>query len=135
MRKAILNRINDDGTQTLGIITLLVDGDIVGQYKTLELTWKGNKTSISCIPKGWYNVVPYNSPSKGKVYLLEGVYGRTFIEVHSGNYHYQIEGCILVGDDYVRIDNDQFYDVTNSKNTLNKIMNLFNYKEFLLIVQ
>ena len=135
MRKAILNRINDDGTQTLGVITLLVDGDIVGQYKTLELTWKGNKTSISCIPKGWYKVVPYNSPSKGKVYLLEDVYGRTFVEVHSGNYHYQIEGCILVGDDYVRINNDEFYDVTNSKNTLNKIMNLFNYKEFLLIVQ
>lgn len=134
-RKAILNRMWDDGVQTLGIMTIIVDDDIIDQYKTLELAWKENKTSISCIPKGWYNVVPYASPSKGDVYLLENVYERGFIEIHAGNFYTDIQGCILVGDDYVRINNDKYYDVNNSKNTLNRLIDEFNYKEFLLIIQ
>lgn len=134
-RKAILTRICDDGKQTLGVITLFVDDDIVAQYKTLELSWKDNKTSISCIPKGWYNCIPYKSPSKGDVYLLEHVYGRGFIEIHSGNFYTDIQGCILVGDDYKRINSDKHYDVVNSRDTLNRIKEYFNYKEFLLIIK
>ena len=135
MRKAILNRMFDDGTQTLGTITLFEDDDIIGRFTTLELSWKNNRTSISCVPKGWYNVVPYKSPSKGDVYLLEHVYERGFIEIHSGNFYTDIQGCILIGDNYSRINSDEFYDVVNSKLSLDKLMQGFKYKKFLLIIQ
>lgn len=135
MRKAVLNRVFDDGVQILGNILLMDDADIVGEFKTLELAWKNNSIGVSAIPKGWYNVVPYKSPSKGDVYLLEHVYNRTFVEIHAGNYHTQIQGCILVGEEYLRINDDNLYDMTNSKKSLSEFIKAFNYKEFLLIIQ
>ena len=91
---------------------------------TLELPWKNNQPSISCIPSGKYRVTKYQSPSKGLVLLLHNVLDRTYIEIHAGNYTRQIEGCILVGDGIKYMDNDTIPDVTNSKNTLNKLLDL-----------
>ncbi len=91
---------------------------------TLELPWKNNQKSISCIPSGIYDVVKYKSPSKGDVLLLKDVPGRTFIEIHAGNYTRQVEGCILVGDSIRYLDADGIPDVTNSKNTLSKFLNI-----------
>ena len=66
----------------------------------------------------------YNSPSKGLVLLLHDVPNRTYIEIHAGNFTRQILGCILVGDGIKYLDNDTIPDVTNSKNTLNKLIDL-----------
>lgn len=91
-----------------------------GDFKcfTLELPWFDNQTGVSCVPAGIYDAVKYVSPSKGDVVLLKDVEGRTWIEIHAGNYTRQIRGCILVGDGIKHLDSDNIPDVTNSKATL-----------------
>lgn len=97
----------------------------VGGFRcfTLELPWDNNKRGVSCIPAGDYPVSHYLSPKHGRVLLLHGVPGRTYIEIHSGNYTRQIEGCILVGDGIKYLDDDAIPDVTNSRDTLRKVLN------------
>lgn len=95
------------------------------QCFSLELPDLNNQKNISCIPEGEYQYEVYESPSKGTVLLLKDVPGgRTYIEVHSGNYTRQILGCILVGDGIKWLDSDAIPDVTNSKNTLSKVLAL-----------
>ena len=91
---------------------------------TLELPNRGNQKNISCIPAGTYQASKYQSPTKGLVILLHGVQGRTYIEIHAGNYTNQILGCILVGDSIKFIDGDKIPDVSNSKDTLKKLLEL-----------
>jgi hypothetical protein len=51
------------------------------------------------IPAGTYPVTLYFSPHFGRLMpLLEGVPGRSYIEIHFGNYPRQSDGCILVGE-------------------------------------
>ncbi len=64
---------------------------------TCELPWKDNQNKISCIPVGTYKVTPFNSPSKGDVYLVNDVPNRDMIEIHIGNTIKDILGCIAVG--------------------------------------
>lgn len=94
------------------------------QCFTLELPWLNNRTGESCIPEGEYEISHYNSPKHGDVLLLVNVVGRSMIEIHAGNYTRQIEGCILVGDSIKYLDGDSIPDVTNSKNTLRKLVSL-----------
>lgn len=88
------------------------------QCFTLELPWRDNARGISCIPAGNYSARLYDSPRHGMVALLDGVPGRSMIEIHAGNYTTQIEGCILVGDSICYLDDDGIPDVTNSKANL-----------------
>jgi hypothetical protein len=94
------------------------------QCFTLELPWLDNKSNISCINAGTYSAKKYNSPKHGEVILLEDKYCRSFIEVHSGNFTRQILGCVLVGDSIKFLDKDGIPDVTNSKNTLKKLLEI-----------
>jgi hypothetical protein len=64
---------------------------------TLELPWRDNKPNISCIPMGTYEVVNFDSPSKGNVFLLKDVPNRSYIEIHVANFMSEIKGCIAVG--------------------------------------
>lgn len=93
-------------------------------FFTLELPWKDNQTDISCIPPGTYTYELYDSPKHGPVLLLLNVRGRTMIEMHKGNYTRDILGCILPGDGIKYLDGDSIPDVTNSTNTLNRILKL-----------
>jgi len=94
------------------------------QCFTLELPDLDNQSNISCIPEGVYNYETYNSPKHGEVLLLLEVENRSYIEVHAGNFTRQIRGCILVGDSVKWIDSDSIPDVSNSKNTLKKLLKL-----------
>lgn len=97
-----------------------------GQFQcfTLELPWKRNKKDVSCIPAGDYETIRYFSPAlQREVLLFRHVPGRSLIEVHAGNYTREIRGCILVGDGIKYLDKDTIPDVTNSKNTLEKLLN------------
>ena len=50
------------------------------------------------IPAGTYPVTLYFSPKRGlNVPLLHDVPGRSFIEIHVGNWISDSDGCILVG--------------------------------------
>jgi len=94
------------------------------QCFTLELADLNNQSNRSCIPEGVYNYETYNSPKHGEVLLLLEVENRSYIEVHAGNFTRQIRGCILVGDSVKWIDSDSIPDVSNSKNTLKKLLKL-----------
>ena len=89
---------------------------------TLELPWWDNERVVSCIPAGTYEATKYESPSKGDVILLLDVKHRSWIEIHAGNYTSQIKGCILVGDSLKYLNDDDILDVTNSKNTLSRLL-------------
>lgn len=89
---------------------------------TLELPNKNNKTNISCIPEGTYKYHARLSNRNGMVLQLENVENRSYIQIHSGNYTSQIKGCILVGDSIKYLNNDNIPDITNSKNTLKRIL-------------
>lgn len=132
---AILNRFEDDGVQTLGELQIYLGKSKIFECKTLELPWNNNSPQISCIPKGSYRVKPYTSPSKGDVYLLVDVPGRDMIEIHVGNYHTDIQGCILVGEEFKYINSDNELDVTNSRKTFEKLKKVLNYKEFILVIK
>ena len=89
---------------------------------TLELPWENNTQSISCIPGGIYDAVKYDSPKHGPVLLILEVCNRSMIEIHSGNYTDQILGCLLVGDGIKFLNKDDIPDITNSRNTLSKLI-------------
>lgn len=87
---------------------------------TLELPFKENKTGQSCIFPGTYSGFKRNSPSNGPCIELADVLGRTYIQIHKGNYTRDITGCILVGDS-VRLK-DGVPWVGNSELTLREVL-------------
>lgn len=118
MDRLIIKR-NYHGDCTLGF----------AQYKdfkffTLELPWLDNQPNVSCVHPSIYKAKKYNSPTHGLVVLLEDKFGRTWIEIHAGNFTHQILGCILPGDSIKYVNDDGTPDVTNSKATLNKLMSM-----------
>lgn len=118
---SILRTYNDDCTTGV-----LVDSLGIHLCVTLERSWLENKNSISCIPEGTYNVIAYNSPTKGDVWLIQNVPDRSMIEIHSCNWVEQLEGCIGVGDALLAnvMDADGIthkHWISNSKITLAKL--------------
>lgn len=100
---------------------MMVDG--MGYIATLELPWLGNEPFVSCIPEGTYRYEVRVSPRLGRdvVWILD-VEGRSLIQIHPGNFTYQIEGCILPGAGIQDINNDGSPDVISSVNTLDMIL-------------
>jgi hypothetical protein len=125
-----LTRTKDDGVQTLGNFT--------NQYffcQTLERTWNNNLPNISCIPKGTYICKYTFSPKFLKyTYELQNVKGRSGIRIHSGNYFFDIQGCILLGDSYSDINKDGKVDVLNSRATIKTLEDLLEKEPFTLII-
>jgi len=68
---------------------------------TLELPYRDNQRSISCIPVGEYKVrlrYPRESATRNYLHLLvEDVKDRSYILFHRGNTAKDSRGCILVG--------------------------------------
>ena len=110
---------------TLGNAVLLDDtnNELMG-FSTLELPDKDNKKRISCIPEGTYQVTGRISEKFGHHLLVNDVYNRDLILIHSGNYTSQTNGCILVGSGHTDINRDGIMDVVNSKATLERLLKL-----------
>lgn len=123
--KAILTRTLYQDKQTLGILELFdTNGKEVFECFTLELADLNNQKRISCIPKGDYNVVIRTSTKYGLHFHVTNVVNRDFILIHSGNYHTDILGCILVGSGLTYLNKDKYKDVVSSKSTLKKLLKL-----------
>lgn len=125
---ATLQRFYDDGVQTLGEFSM---GDF--KCKTLERPWKDNKPNISCIPIGEYDVEHTWSLKFLKyTYEIKNVKGRSGIRIHSGNFFFDILGCIILGSSYDNLNKDSQVDILNSKNTIDTFEKLLNKKPFKL---
>ncbi len=93
---------------------------------SLELPWKGNQNSISCVPEGTYFSEFIHSTHYGPCYWVHDVPGRSEILIHSGNFAGDTEqgyethsaGCILVGERFGKFDNQDA--VLLSRKTLRK---------------
>tara|TARA_B110000902_G_scaffold164995_1_gene188471 strand:- start:48 stop:605 length:558 start_codon:yes stop_codon:yes gene_type:complete len=64
----------DDGTQTLGIISIYAEDEQTVLYRLVssELPWKGNQNSISSIPTDLYRVKSYKNERHGACYWIFG---------------------------------------------------------------
>lgn len=67
---------------------------------TLEPYHRDNTTSISCVPTGQYRCVRHLSPSRGWVWIVTQVQGRSYILIHWGNVDDDTEGCIITGEKF-----------------------------------
>jgi hypothetical protein len=121
--RAVLNRTHHESKQTRGRLEVFnADGKLIFSCFTLELPWKDNKRTVSCIPLGNYNVIPRTSAKYSNHLHVSNVPNRDLILIHHGNYHTDILGCILVGSAFSDINKDGFLDVTNSKVTMSRLM-------------
>ena len=124
--RAKLNRITYGEKQTIGKLYILNENDYIqAEFNTLELPYKDNKTFVSCIPEGNYNVITRYSKSFGSHFHLKNVVNRTYILIHSGNFYTDIEGCILVGKDLSDINSDGLVDVINSAEAMQELKKIF----------
>ena len=72
--------------QTLGDAIVVDRGNVIFEFKTMELPWKDNKRRVSCIPVGFYIVRKHTSPKFGNTFHVLNVKGRSEILIHKGNY-------------------------------------------------
>ena len=118
--KMLISRYIDTDKQTIGngFLLSIPDNYIRYEFRTLELSYKANKRSISCIPCGKYKVVKRQSKKYGNHFHILNVPNRSYILIHNGNYNHQTKGCVLVGNDLAYLNADNKIDVINSKKTL-----------------
>lgn len=124
---------SDQGTE--GILTIGIFSCF-----TIELPWRKNQRSISCIPEGKYQCVSYYSRTFGRVYLVQDVPDRSSILLHYGNwagdrtmgYKTNSEGCILVGTGRGEIHGQRA--VANSRTALRRMMEYTKGLDFTLLV-
>lgn len=101
MRRALLTRDQASDEGTFG--TFMSDSSFF--CHTGELPWRENESNFSCIPEGTYLCTYRASEKHGDCYHVEGVSGRTAIEIHSANFvgdatkgfKCQLLGCIALG--------------------------------------
>ena len=121
--RLLLNRYDYQPKQTLGQLFLLdIYDNILAKWDTLELPWLNNERRKSCIPLGNYKCKKHISPKFGRTLWVQDVPNRSEILIHSGNYHTQILGCILVGKDLKDINGDGYLDVVRSKVAMKELM-------------
>lgn len=119
--KLILERVYLD-TETLG--SLYLDGKML--CKTMELPWKQNQRSISCIPEGVYKVIKQPpKPSRPYPYFrLPNVPGRSGILIHKISYVSGLKGCIGVGKEFKDLNSDGVPDIIRSGEALQELIDL-----------
>lgn len=108
--------------------------------KTLELPWRENKRSISCIPSGVYTVKIRRSPKYGSVYWVTNVPDRSYILIHSGNYagdtkkgfKSHVNGCILLGKNHGFLNEQRA--ILSSRTTVRKFRNAMKDNIFQLTI-
>jgi len=102
--------------------------------KTLELPWKDNARSISCIPLGTYTVtkekpIPANDPSGRKErpywhFRFHNVPWRSGVLIHKITYVTGLRGCIGVGKATQDLNGDGVPDIIRSGEALQELVNL-----------
>jgi len=108
MIKATLIRKESSDSGTFGIFNIF---DLA--WYSGELPWKDNRPNLSCIQAGRYQCYQTYSPRfKKRLYLIDGVEGRTGLRFHAANLmgdrdkglKAQLNGCIALGEKLGTID-------------------------------
>lgn len=119
----LIERVSQSDKQTLSDFYVLNDDNhVLDHFRGLELPYKRNRRRVSSIPVGEYEAVKHVSPRFGECLWLQDVPNRSEILVHRGNYHSDILGCILIGEDYSDINKDGYLDVIRSRKAMNRLM-------------
>jgi len=95
-----LIRVSSIEDGTFGVLKL---GEIPFAL-TLEETWRDNEQNVSCIPSGDYICKRKISAKFGETFEVKDVPDRTDILFHKGNTDTDTEGCILVGEEFTRMN-------------------------------
>lgn len=120
-----IKRNPDQTKETTGVMT-------VGEFicVTLELPFLNNLVGKSCIIADiyeWVKVAPTEHIPYIHISILN-VKGRSGVCIHIFNFatgkNIQTLGCIGVGESFVDLDGNGIVDLTNSKNTFEKLMAL-----------
>jgi hypothetical protein len=85
--RARLTRILDDGTQTLGLLTILAADETTELYTvaTVELPYKNNENGQSSVPTGTYLVNSRQNSKYGKHFWLVGSQSGNFKRIPGNN--------------------------------------------------
>lgn len=129
MIRADLFRFSHTNVQVLGTLTFYDGAVVKGKFSTLELAWKENKNMVSCISEGTYKVIKRWSNRFGEHWHITDVPNRTFILIHAGNFHTEINGCVLVGTKHQDVNADGFPDVVESRKAMTAINDLLKEQE------
>jgi hypothetical protein len=117
-----ISRFHNNKIQTLGVIQEIENYTPIKVLSCLELPDLQNQSEISRIPYGFYNVEKRWSEHLKHHFHIKDVRGRSLILIHSGNYHSQILGCVLVGKSFKDINKDGQLDVSASRNALDELL-------------
>jgi hypothetical protein len=107
-------------TETLG--SLYRDGVML--CKTMELPWRNNQRSVSCIPEAIYKVIK-QPPKESRPYpyfRLPIVPGRSGILIHRISYVSGLKGCIGVGKEFKDLNKDGVPDIIRSGEALQELI-------------
>lgn len=141
MISASIFRVISDDQGTIGIFSI---PDLGWSCYINELPDRKNKSNISRIPAGEYEVKIRISPRYGPIFHLQNVKDRSYILMHAGNYAGDVakgwkthsQGCLLLGRKVglLWVGKKQQRSVLNSRTTLQEFMNLMDDKSFKLKV-
>lgn len=90
--------MNDDGT--FGVMIY----ENIPFLLTLERPWKDNARGISAIPLGTYITKRTVTPKHGNTFEITNVPERTAILIHTGNTEADVEGCVMVGMQFGKLE-------------------------------
>tara|TARA_R110000868_G_scaffold175724_3_gene412913 strand:- start:1899 stop:2843 length:945 start_codon:yes stop_codon:yes gene_type:complete len=130
----VLRRDYDDGTQTLGTLSIKRNGASL-TLKTLELSYKNNARNISSIPKGIYRCFyTFSTRFLKYTYEIMNVPCRTGIRIHSANYVSSLQGCVALGMSHKDINQDGRQDAYESKKALDAFEGMLGRQPFTLTI-
>ena len=136
MTKLVLIRKHQE-YETLGKMFVFDGLDITYQCLCLELPWLNNEHNISCIPEGTYDVIKYSDTKHKNCFWIQDVPDRDGILIHKGNWvtgnQIDSKGCLLVGTDWLDIDQNGTIDVIHPDIALGNL-NLYLPDKFKLYI-
>lgn len=133
----LLKRSRVGHYQSIGDLTITIDGVVVFRAKTLERGWRNNQRGESCVPVGVHPIeLEYSHRFKKDLWELKNVPGRSECKFHAANYWKQLNGCIALGKYHKDINYDGLTDVTSSGETMKKFhKTLSGYKKLTLRIE
>ena len=105
---------------------------------TLELPWRNNEVSVSCIPEGRY-LVTRNTTGRHQWYAINDVKGRTFIEIHPAECLSSprtgkplLEGCVAPA---LKVRKNHYAGTSGSQDACKKLLAVFGDDDWYLDIR